>query len=327
MRLTPARAMPALSAVAAAVALWLLWRHMGGWDGLLAWIMTTQQSLHRQLASALREVQQGGAGAAASLIGLSLLYGVFHAAGPGHGKAVIATYLGTQPVQLRRGVLLSVLSALAQGLTAIALVEIAVTVLGLSIRKAQGAGMQAETLSYALMAVLGAVLAARSLLALWRQWRAARQPAPSLFSGAGRAMRPMQSWCADCGRLHGPSRAHLAQPLSWRGSLGVILAIGLRPCTGAILVLLIAHATGLRWTAMAAVLAMSLGTAATVAVLAILAVSARQAALRLLRPASAPGRRIGLVFNLLGAAGGLFILAMGAGLLMQGWRMAAHPLL
>jgi len=319
------RARGALLLTVAVLAFCLFWQKMGGWNGLLTWVMTMQMQLHHQLAGALRAVGQGGMSATASLIGVSLLYGVFHAAGPGHGKAVIATYLGTHPVHARRGVLLSVLAALAQGMMAIVLVEIAVTALGVSLRKAQGAGMQAETLSFALIALMGVVLIVRSLRVSWRQWQATRRPA--LFSGEGRAMRPTQSGCTECSGLHGPSRAQLEQALSWRTSAGIVLAIGVRPCTGAILVLLVGHAAGLRAAAVASVFAMSLGTAATVAVLVVVAVSARQAAIRLLRPAAEPGRRWGLTLNLLGAVGGLLILLMGVGLLQQALRTAAHPLL
>jgi len=318
-----------LALIGVVIAVWLLWQRIGGWEAFIAWIMTTQQQLHRQLVTALRAVAQEGASASLSLIGLSLLYGVFHAAGPGHGKAVIATYLGTHAVQWRRGVFLSVVAALAQGVTAIVLVEGAVSVLGLSLRKTQGASLQAETLSFALMALMGTLITARSLRKLWQQRQAARRP--TLFASAGRQamgpMRPIQLYCDDCARAHGPSRAQLNQALSWRTGAGIVLAIGVRPCTGAILVLLVAQAMGLRWTAAAAVLAMSLGTAATVAMLAIIAVSARQLALQLLRPVTRSRRRLGLLLNLLSMAGGLFILAVGVGLLQQGLRMGTHPLM
>jgi len=297
---------------------WLAWRHIGGWAGALFWITQTQYALHQQLADAVQAVATDGTATAAPLLGLSLLYGVFHAAGPGHGKAVIATYLGTHGVHVRRGVLLSVLAALAQGLVAIMLieaVEAAVAVFGLSLRRAQALGMQAENLSFGLIAVLGAVLAVRSLLALWRR----RQ--------RGSAGRAMQLYCIDCTRPHGPTRAQLHQPLSWRTSASLILAIGLRPCTGAVLVLLFAHTLGLRWTAVAAVLAMSLGTATTVAVLAVLAVSVRQAGIGLLQRVNRSGAFLGLVLNLLGAVGGLLILLMGAGLLLQEMHSRVHPLL
>jgi len=319
-----------LFALAVAVGGVLAWRGVGGWEDVLVWLMQIQQALHQQLAGALQAVATGGAAATASLLGLSLMYGVFHAAGPGHGKAVITTYLGTHAVQLRRGVVLSVLSALAQGLVAIALVEAleaSAAIFGMSLRRAQSLGMQVENLGFALIAVLGAVLAGRSMLALWRHRRHARTtatPIGGLLSANGRAMQP---YCGQCARQHGPSRAQLYQPLSWRTSAGIVLAIGLRPCTGAVLVMLFAHTLGLRWTAMASVLAMSLGTAATVATLAVLAVSARQAAFKLLARVNRSGTCLGLLFHLLGVAGGLLILAIGASLLQQGLGSRVHPLL
>jgi len=320
---------------------WLAWQRVGGWDGLLTWVWTTQHSLHRQLATALHAVEPGGPAATWWLLGLSLAYGILHAAGPGHGKAVITTYLGTHPVQARRGVLLSLCSALAQGLVAIILVEaveLAATLFGISLRRAQLLAVEAENISFALIALLGAALTVRSLLALWRkrQHLSHRQSASmSLFTRdaakpgapAMRAYCTLSGWqCApDCGHGHGPTRAQLKQPLSWRTSTAIVLAIGLRPCTGAVLVLLVAHALGLRWTAIAAVFVMSLGTAVTVAALALVAVTARQGALRLLQRRATP-YQLALIFNLLGIIGGGLIGAVGVSLLVQGLRSSAHPL-
>jgi len=338
--ITPAKTVCLIVALSVMVVGWLGWLRVGGWDDVLAWVWTTQQSLHRQLAAALHAVESGSAATVWSLLGLSLTYGVVHAAGPGHGKAVIATYLGTHAVQVRRGVLLSLLAALAQGLVAVVLVEAmewAVTLFGVSLRRTQMLATQAENLSFALIVLLGAVLAARSVWALWRQrWRVRPCATTPLFtpplnntetpSGAP-AMQPYCRDCeSDCCHAHGPTRAQLNQPLSWRTSAAIVLAIGLRPCTGAVLVLLVAHALGLRWTALAAVFAMSLGTAATVAVLAALAVSARQGALRLLQRRAAPDW-VGTTLSLLGVVGGCLIGAMGAGLLWQGLHANTHPLL
>ena len=63
--------------------------------------------------------------AVAGLFGISFLYGVFHAAGPGHGKAVISSYLFANNETWRRGVVLSCASAMLQALVAILLVGIA----------------------------------------------------------------------------------------------------------------------------------------------------------------------------------------------------------
>jgi len=300
---------------------WLLSRSTA-WNTLLLWIMTTQADLHRQLASTLRLVGLEGWTATWTLIGISLLYGVFHAAGPGHGKAVITTYLGTSRTRLRRGLFLSISSALVQGLVAVLLVEVAANLLGYSLRRTQGAAGQLENVSFALVALLGAVLALRSASGLYRRWRQPKPKPGSLFSSGG----TLQPYCAECGGPHQVSAEHLSQPLTWRTALPIILAIGMRPCTGAILVLLVAYSLDLRWVGIASVLAMSLGTAATVSLLATLAVSFRHLALRFFQRGTSSRFQAGLVFDVLGLLGGIAIGLMGYGLLQQGLNSTPHPL-
>ena len=91
----------------------------GLFAGFLNWVNTQQQDFYRALTGALKTMKQDGSGTWL-LVGLSFAYGVFHAAGPGHGKAVISSYMLANEVALRRGVLLSLLSALLQGITAAA---------------------------------------------------------------------------------------------------------------------------------------------------------------------------------------------------------------
>ncbi|MFT0532598.1 nickel/cobalt transporter [Castellaniella hirudinis] len=303
------------------LALWGGLSHTAAWGRFLAWIMTMQAELHRQLAAAIRLVAEQGWTATWPLIGISLLYGVFHAAGPGHGKAVIATYLGTSRTRLGRGLFLSVASSLVQGAVAVLLVEVAANVLGYSLRRTQGAASQLENISFGLIALLGAVLALRSALGLYRRRKTARG-AVSLFSGGG-----IRLYCADCGGPHQVGRNHLDQPLAWRTALPIILSIGIRPCTGAVLVLLVAYSLGLRGVGVAAVLAMSLGTAATVGLLAACAVSFRQLALRLFPRRRVAPQRLDTVFDVLGLLGGMVIGLMGAGLLQHGLAAVPHPLL
>jgi len=301
----------------------LLVLHPHAWSSFLAWLMTTQAELHRQLASAIRMLADAGWAAAWPLVGLSLLYGVFHAAGPGHGKAVIATYLGTSRTRLYRGLLLSLLSALMQGVVAIVLAEIVVKMLGYSLRRAQSTADHLENISFALVALVGAILTIRSAGLLYRRWRRNSRAPETLFSGNGR----MQAYCADCGGVHQLTQRHLEQPLTWRTGLPIVLAIGARPCTGAILVLLVAYSLGLRWAGILSVLAMSLGTAATVSLLAVAAVSLRQGLLRIVRKKASCAGRPGAVFEALGMAGGAIIFLIGAGLLHQGLTAPSHPLL
>jgi ABC-type nickel/cobalt efflux system permease component RcnA len=333
------------------------------WDTLTFWIQDQQRDLHRQLAAALRAIQAQGASAAWTLMGLSFAYGIFHAAGPGHGKAVIATYLGTQESRLKRGIVMSVLASLLQAVVAVAVVEISLGLLGQSLRRAQAAGQQVETMSFAVVALLGAVFMWRALRQLWRRARAGRPArttstagpglATGLFTGklaaaaarddaAGGAQAAdtdtntdtavatagtrWQQFCADCGRMHGPSRHQLEAPLSTRALAGIVVSIGIRPCTGAILVLLVAHTLDLRAAGIGAVVAMAVGTAATTSALAAVSVFARHVAMRLMRAFRGTPATIGMLLDLAALCGGLFIFLLGASLFHAAAVQPAHPL-
>jgi len=91
-----------------------------------------------------------------------------------------------------------------------------------------------------------------------------------------------------------------------------VLTVGVRPCSGAILVLVFALAQGLFWAGIAATLLMGVGTAITVATIAVIAVSAKDLARRLSGAREGSGALImrGIEF---GAAG--LVLLLGAGLL------------
>ncbi|MEM7226473.1 MAG: nickel/cobalt transporter [Pseudomonadota bacterium] len=279
------------------------------WQRWLALVRDQQRDLHRQLAGAIRTLKNEGSPVAVwSLILLSFLYGVFHAAGPGHGKAVISAYLLSHESAIKRGIWLASAAALVQGLTAIALVELLVVLLGFARRDAQSAVGPLESLSFGLIALLGAWLTWRGVRALWR-----RRP----VSG------PADRDRGACAHNHVPSPDQLQRPLSWRGAAGIVLSIGIRPCSGAVLVLIFAEAVGLRLAGIAAVLAMSLGTALTVSLLALLAVSSRRLAASLVR---AEAGRMALFGQGVAVLGGLAIMTLGLSLFL-GSLGPGHPLL
>ncbi len=357
MRLNARKGLAVVVGLAIALALGAVWVTVvesTAWQSLLWWIRDQQRTLHQALTAALRAVRADGAPAAWLLIGISLVYGVFHAAGPGHGKAVIATYLGTQPSRLRRGIVLSVLSALMQGVVAIVVVQVCVGLLGLGLRRAEAVGRQVETLSFALVALVGLVLAWRAGRALWRRWQASRtqvSQATAPLSGRsstrglfGNALAAAergdadqdestrlnharwQAFCTDCGSMHGPDRHALETPMSWRALAGVVVSIGIRPCTGAILVLLVAHAMGMQAIGIASVLAMSVGTAAATSALAALTVYVRQAAWRLMARQRRTSATLGVTVDLLALCGGVLVFVLGASLLHTSSVALSHPL-
>lgn len=299
------------------------------WSALLQEVQSIQRELHGQLATALRSIRAEGTAAAWSLVSLSFFYGIFHAAGPGHGKVVISTYLLTQESQLRRGLLLSVIASLCQGATAIVVVTGCVTLLGFSMRQVQGAATDLEMVSYGLVALVGLMLVlSRARRLVKHNWQRPKHGhtdhdhPESVSHGHGHGH---DGACSSCGHAHGPSRKDLDRPLSWRGLAGMIASIGLRPCSGALVVLLVAHSLNLSWAGVGAVVAMSIGTAITVSMLAVLSVYARKTSLRLAEALPDHTSRIGMLIDVAGMIGGLIIMLAGILLFQALWSAPVHP--
>src|SRR5215467_7069698 len=125
--------------------------------GVLGWIFAKQAEFYRQFSSLIRASKADGH-AAWSLFGLSFFYGIFHAAGPGHGKAVISSYMVASGETWRRGVILSFVSAMAQAFVAVALVSVAAGLIGVTSRAMGETVRWIEIASYSLIALLGVQL-------------------------------------------------------------------------------------------------------------------------------------------------------------------------
>lgn len=268
--------------------------------GPVGYILEQQQLFYRQLASAVRALRQGDGAAWSTLLGLSFLYGVFHAAGPGHGKAVISSYIVSTSETIRRGLWLSTAAALTQAVVAVALVAIFSLVIGATARTMTAATTWIEIIAYALVALLGARLVwtkGRAFLARLASWRTGR---------------PVASMACDDGCVHLPLAEQAARTHDWRETVSIVLAVGLRPCTGAVLVLVFALAQGVLEAGVAATFAMAAGTAITVGLLAMIAAGAKGWAVRL------ADARTGLATLSLSAAellAALVVLVFGLGLL------------
>ena len=314
----------------------------GSTSGVTGWLLAQQGWFEHQLSAGVRAVAQGGS-AGWWLAGIGLVYGVFHAAGPGHGKAVLASYMVANERALRRGIVLSALAALLQGAVAVALVGVLALLLHATAQRMKDVAALVEIVSFAGIACLGAWLVWRKGRAFAKLWRADR-PASSgepigAFGAYAAAMAPFAEGggrrlafagavpssgrftCVAADAAHEPGCAcHAADPsrlggarLSWREAGLTVLAAGARPCSGAILVLVFALAQGVFLAGVGAVLAMSLGVAVTTGALASLAVLAKGIARRF----TSPGSRAGLLALSgleLGAA--VLVLLAGLGLLL-----------
>ena len=252
----------------------------GNAGGFMGWILAQQNQFYLALKSSVVEAKNHGA-AAWTLAALSFAYGVFHAAGPGHGKAVVASYMLANEQALRRGLVISFLAALLQGIVAIAIVGLAALVFNATAARMNDAAALIEELSYLGIVALGAWLIWRKGGALLRVWKAEDKP---VATGHGHEHDHHHDHGHDhdehCGHFHAPDPSTLGTGFSWRTALTTVVVAGSRPCSGAILVLVFTLAQGIFWLGIWATLAMSLGTAITTGALAAMAVLAKGVALR-----------------------------------------------
>ncbi len=293
----------ALLLALAALACLALWAS-GGFATLGWWVAARQRALQDALAGEISALRGGRDAALWGLLALCAAYGFLHALGPGHGKALIAgAAVGTRATA-RRMALIALAGGLAQAGVAIVLVYGGLAVLGLTARGlTDGAARWVPPLGNLAIAAIGAWILARGLAALRRSRAEAR----------GRGHDHGDEHGPACGHRHGPSAEQAARATSVGATLALVAGMAARPCTGAMLVLVIAWRMDLAWAGVGAVVAMGLGTAAFTALVAWLAVSSREAAL--LSAGSGGAARL--------LAPGLQIVAGGAILAVAGLSLIA----
>lgn len=290
-------------------------------DGFTGWILAQQASFYRMLSGAIRASKADGS-AAWTLLGISFAYGVFHAAGPGHGKAVISSYLVANDETWKRGIALSFASAILQAVTAVVIVAVAAVLLNAT-SKAMGTTVRVvEMVGYGLIILIGLRLLwvkGRALLKMLRPQTGESHSHHAHSHDHAHDHHHHDHEHDDEGHAWG--HAHAPEPSEltgrhwlWRG-LAAIVAVGLRPCSGAIIVLVFALAQGIFWIGVASTFVMGIGTAITVSAIATLAVGARGLAGRLAK--AKPGKGM-LLLRGLETAAALVIVAFGV-LLLTGY--------
>jgi len=307
-----------------------------------SYVLMQQQRLNRELAGAVKQIKSGDALHATLLLAfLSFAYGVLHAAGPGHGKAVISSYVLANEKTVRRGIMLSFLSAFIQALSAIAIVGVLAIALNATSLQISSAEKWIETVSWGFVALIGMWLLYGQLKGLFARpaAKAAHNPVHHDHAhahshdhancGCGHHHQGHDhshahdhkhahghghhhQHAADgacCDHAHIPDPSQLEGPLPWTKALAIAFSVGIRPCTGAILVMIFAMSQGLLIAGVFATFAMALGTAITVSLLASLAVGSRELARRM---AGGEGRLAGAVATGAGLVGSALVFLMGA---------------
>lgn len=282
------------------------------WEDPVQWARDEQQSFYGTMNGALRAVKTDGSYLAAwTLLALGFGYGVFHAAGPGHGKVIISSWLLATENDLKRGLLVAFMSSLFQALTAIIVVSVLlllVASVGAVVRDVTG---YLESASFAMISLLGFYMVWLAL-PRWvpRPKLATTAPSNFKFEIVNQHIDHGHVHDENCGHTHAPEPQDLrGEDWSWTKALSLSFAIGLRPCTGAILVLLTANAMGLYLVGILSTLAMGFGVFLTVGAIAAITVYGKAFALRLTRGDS---NRLRLVVRALRVFGGAVLAFMGA---------------
>ncbi|WP_309668432.1 hypothetical protein [Tabrizicola sp.] len=280
--------------------LWLT----GGVAVLQAWVQGMQHVAQDRLAGAVRALRGGEPGAVMALLAVCFTYGVLHAAGPGHGKMLIGGYGVARRVRVLPLAGIALASSLAQAAVAVALVYAAVAVLGWTRTAVLGTAEDVMApISHALIAGLG----------LWLVWRGVgglrRQAAEGHGHGHdahGHVHGP------ECGHAHGPTLAEVGRLTGWRDTVALIAGIAIRPCSGALFLLILTWQLGVGMAGVAGAFAMGLGTAVVTVLVAAMAVWAREGAL-----ATLSGGRVARAMPVLELAVGAVIMLVALGLLQQ----------
>jgi len=279
-----------------ALAVWL-WG-MGGMVQVSVWAAEGQRAAQNAMAQGLRALRAGEPGALTGLLTVCFLYGFFHAAGPGHGKVLIGGYGLARQVPVLRLSTLALASSLAQGVTAIVLVLGGVTLFGWGRTALVDAGEQwMAPLSYGAIALIG----------LWLFWRGGRKLLRRQ-KAAGHDHKHdhgedhgADQVCGECGHAHGPTPEEAANVHSLRDAAMLVGAVALRPCTGALFLLILTWRMDIMAAGIAGTFAMALGVASVTIAFAVASVVLREGALGSLGQGAVSLRAMGLLEALAGA--------------------------
>jgi nickel/cobalt transporter (NicO) family protein len=243
-------------------------------------ITASQRELRQKMTAYARQIRDNPLGSATwQLLGLSMLYGIIHALGPGHGKSIVCSYFlsrrGTMAQALAFGNLIAFVHVLSATFIILALAWYVGSANIAVFHQVEG---RLESISYLLIMLIGAFLLGKTLY----EW----------FS-----------------KNHRDSEGQ--EQASTKGMVSLSLASGMMPCPGAALILLFTLSLDVFWAGLLAMLPLALGMGLTTSIMGCATVGSTGYALNL-------GRRSRQAFILMhrtmACIGALIILLLGAGL-------------
>ncbi|PMG27293.1 nickel/cobalt transporter [Vibrio splendidus] len=327
------------------------------WPSLVISSIQWQREVNSELADLLYEAKSNPWGAGSYLIGFSFIYGMLHSLGPGHGKVIVSTYLATHPTKAKASLVLTVVSAFLQALVAILLVSVLLWGFSASMRVVNDKANMFVSLSFALVAVVGVLICWKALKNIYTTMRkpklkvkaittlatdtaapiSARSPmalgsSGSMIMGATNALQAADHTHADhshadcgCGHQHVADPESINKASTFREYAGIIVTIGIRPCTGAIMVLLFANMVGLYWMGVLSAFAMAVGTALTTSLIAMMTLTGKHLVKRYLAAGNKnSSESLKVAGHYLQLFGGILLVLIGL-LLMNGQDSGMSP--
>lgn len=292
-----------ISGLAVLTLLGVLWA-TGVFAQLTAWALGEQRNVQNALARGIRAVRAGDAGALAALLTVCFSYGFLHAVGPGHGKVLIGGYGVARRVRMAPLMAIAFAASMAQAAVAIGIVAGLFALLGWT--RAAVLGVSEDV-----MAPMGHVLV--GLVGLWlitrgarRIWRA--RAAPSHHHHDHHHVHD-----EHCNHAHGPTMEEVTALTGWRDTAALIAGIAVRPCSGALFLLILTFQMGIALAGIAGVVVMGLGTASVTVAVALLAVWSREGAL-----ATLSETRLAQALPVIEIAAGALVVAVAVGMLQTG---------
>lgn len=325
------------------------------WPSLMLKSIQWQREINDQLSALLHQAKQEDSHAAWLLLGFSALYGFFHALGPGHGKVIVTTYLATHPTKVKASLWLTVISALMQAVVACILVTSLLWLFSASMKEVNQASLHFIQASYGLMVLLGLSMLIASIKSLVKNRRkpafatsfsaidtnpikltetkqslanldeakqsSIKQTTPTFIKAPQHQHSFDQDGACACGHKHFADAQEINQAHKFTDYLAIIASIGIRPCTGALMVLLFANLLDIYWLGVLSCFLMSVGTALSTSMIALLTVSGRKIVRKYLNLST--GSNISLGIRILG---GLVLILLGT-ILWQGQSVGMSPIL
>lgn len=280
------------------------------WPVLIMKTMHWQKEINTQLSELLYEAQTNPLEAGLTLMGLSFIYGVIHSIGPGHGKMIVSTYILTHQTKVKISLILTILSALLQAIVAVVLVSVLLKLFNSSMHEVNIEAKHFVEISFYVLIFLGTLIVKGSLSQFYNIIKTDNKTAYL-------TNRSTEDSSSSCDHKHFIDPEAVNKASSIKDHLLIIISIGMRPCTGAILVLLFANMLHIYWLGVVSAFIMAIGTALTTSLIAILALSGKQLVKRYIggNDPDSKGANIYLAGSLLKLIGGGLLILMGVILL------------